>query len=126
MLYTYATIGGRDSAVDTGTVYVKLVRKDDRSHTQQEVVSDLRSKLVHLGGVTTSISTGFDEGQKQIQLQLQGRDAGELTRIAESIAAEARKVPSERRRTNKPTPAPDVRFRWRNTSPSTTAAIGGG
>jgi HAE1 family hydrophobic/amphiphilic exporter-1 len=93
VLYTYATIGGRDSSVDTGRVYVKLSRKQDRSRSQSTVVSDLRARLSRLGGVSSSISTGFDEGQKAIQLQLQGRDAGTLTRLAEAIATEARQVP---------------------------------
>ena len=44
----------------------------------------------------------------------------EATRSADHHA-EPRKVSTERRRMNKPTPAPDVRFRWQNTSPKTAS-----
>jgi HD-GYP domain-containing protein (c-di-GMP phosphodiesterase class II) len=43
---------------------------------------------------------------------------------AERSRTGTRAATPERRRTNKPTPAPDVRFRWRNTAPSTAAATG--
>ena len=46
-----------------------------------------------LAGVTASISTGFNPGQKQIQLQVHGTDAGELTRLAQQVASELGKVP---------------------------------
>ena len=91
--YTYVTIGGNDQAVDTGSVYVKLSPKSDRSRKQSAVVADIRHDLQHLGGVTTSISSGFNQGQKQIQIQLQGPDAGELTRIAETVEHEMSQVP---------------------------------
>src|SRR6185436_497991 len=61
---------------------------------QAAVVSDIRSELVRLGGVTPSISTsGWSQGQKSIQLQLVGRDAGTLAQLADLIAAEVRQVP---------------------------------
>src|SRR5262252_2666783 len=46
-----------------------------------------------MAGVTASISTGFNPGEKQIQLQLHGTDAGELTRLAQSVAGELGQVP---------------------------------
>jgi HAE1 family hydrophobic/amphiphilic exporter-1 len=91
--YTYTSIGGRDSAVDAGTVYVRLAPKAERTRTQAEVLADIRRQLVTLGGVTTSISTGFNQGQKQIQLQLQGRDADTLAQLADRIIEEVRKIP---------------------------------
>jgi hydrophobic/amphiphilic exporter-1 (mainly G- bacteria), HAE1 family len=90
--YTYATIGGRDSSVDAGSVFVKLSTKEERSRSQQAIVADVRSELARVVGVTTAIPTGFND-QKQIQLQLQGSDASELARLADAIATEVRKVP---------------------------------
>ena len=90
--YTYAAVGAQGEAVDEGTVFVKLVPKNERSRNQATVIADIRDDLVRLGGVSTSIATGFNEGQKQIQLQLQGPDASELTRLADLIAAEVRQV----------------------------------
>ena len=91
--YTYATIGGRGGAVDEGTVFVKLTPKHERERHQADVSAELRQQLARLAGVTASISTGFGEGQKQIQLQLQGPDSTELQKLAERVATVVRQVP---------------------------------
>jgi HAE1 family hydrophobic/amphiphilic exporter-1 len=91
--YVYTSIGGQGDAVDEGVVYVKLKPKSERERTQLQVVADIRSELVRLAGLTTSISTGFNPGEKQIQLQVRGPDATELTRLAQAVATEMRKVP---------------------------------
>jgi HAE1 family hydrophobic/amphiphilic exporter-1 len=91
--YTYTTIGGRDASVDAGTVMVILKPKAERSRTQGQVVADIRKDLQQLGGVQASISTGFNEGEKQIQLQLQGEDSAVLARLADQIVAEVKQVP---------------------------------
>jgi hydrophobic/amphiphilic exporter-1 (mainly G- bacteria), HAE1 family len=91
--YVYTAIGGQGDAVDEGVVYVKLKPKTQRTRRQQQVVADIRSDLVRLAGVTSSISTGFNPGEKQIQLQVKGPDATELTRLAQAVATEMRKVP---------------------------------
>ncbi|MEO5897628.1 MAG: efflux RND transporter permease subunit [Vicinamibacterales bacterium] len=91
--YTYTTIGGRGDAVDEGTVFVKLTPKDQRDRHQSVVSAELRRQLASLAGVTASISTGFGDGQKQIQLQLQGPDAVALQKLADRVAAVVREVP---------------------------------
>src|SRR5688500_7621259 len=91
--YTYSSVGGQGEAVDEGSVFVKLVPKDERTRSQATVVGDIRSDLVRLAGVSASIATGFNDGEKQIMLQLQGPEAGELARLADAIAAEVRQVP---------------------------------
>jgi HAE1 family hydrophobic/amphiphilic exporter-1 len=91
--YVYTSIGGQGDAVDEGRVYVKLKPKHERTRTQAEIVADIRSQLVQLAGLTSSISTGFNPGEKQIQLQVKGPDATELTRLAQAVATEMRKVP---------------------------------
>src|SRR5262245_6534528 len=93
VMYVYTSIGGQGDAVDEGRVYVKLKPKHERTRTQAMIVADIRSDLVQLAGLTSSISTGFNPGEKQIQLQVKGPDAGELTRLAQAVAAEMRKVP---------------------------------
>ena len=93
VIYTYASVGGQGEAVDEGTVFVKLKPKSERARSQSDVVADIRSDLVRLGGADTSISVGFNDGQKQIMLQLQGDDATELSRIADAILREVRQVP---------------------------------
>jgi HAE1 family hydrophobic/amphiphilic exporter-1 len=91
--YTYTTIGGRDAAVDSGTVMVILKPKAERERSQAAIMADIRKDLQRLGGVQASISTGFNEGEKQIQLQLQGEDSAVLSRLADQIAAEVKQVP---------------------------------
>jgi len=91
--YVYTSIGGQGDAVDEGVVYVKLKPKTERTRTQLQVVADIRSELVQMAGLTSSISTGFNPGEKQIQLQVRGPNANELTRLAQAVATEMRKVP---------------------------------
>jgi hydrophobic/amphiphilic exporter-1 (mainly G- bacteria), HAE1 family len=57
------------------------------------VSAELRRELAQLAGVTASISTGFGDGRKQIQLEFQGPDMAELQKIADRAAAVVRQVP---------------------------------
>ena len=91
--YAYVSVGGQGDAVDEGTVFVKLSPKAERARSQAQVVTDIRRGLSQLGGISAAISTGFNEGEKQIQLQLQGPDAGELARLADAVVAQVRQVP---------------------------------
>src|SRR5687768_10088798 len=59
--YTYSSVGGQGEAVDEGSVFVKLVPKDERTRSQATVVADIRSDLVRLAGVSASIATGFND-----------------------------------------------------------------
>ena len=92
--YAYSAVGGQGEAVDEGSVFVKLTPKTQRTRRQVDVIADIRTDLVNLSGAETSIATGFsDPGEKQIALQLQGPDAGELAKLAELIIAQVRGVP---------------------------------
>jgi HAE1 family hydrophobic/amphiphilic exporter-1 len=91
--YTYVSVGGQGEAVDEGTVFVKLTPKAERSRSQAEIVTEIRRGLMNVAGVSASISTGFNEGEKQIQLQLQGPDAGTLARLADQVVEQVRQVP---------------------------------
>jgi HAE1 family hydrophobic/amphiphilic exporter-1 len=90
--YTYTTIGGRTGAVDEGKIYVRLRPKADRERHQSAIEAALRQDLTRLGGVTASIGGNFED-QKQIQLQLQGPDSRELSRLADLAMAQVRQVP---------------------------------
>ena len=72
---------------------MKLTPKAERSRTQAEIVTEIRRGLSQLAGVSSSISTGFNEGEKQIQLQLQGPDAGQLAKLADAVVTEVGHVP---------------------------------
>jgi HAE1 family hydrophobic/amphiphilic exporter-1 len=90
--YTYIAVGGQGDAVDEGTVFVKLTPKSTRSRSQAQVITEVRRDAAQLAGVTASISTGFNQGQKQIQLQLQGRDAIQLARLADDVVGQVKQV----------------------------------
>ncbi|HEX6132727.1 MAG TPA: efflux RND transporter permease subunit [Longimicrobiales bacterium] len=92
--YTYTTIGGQSGAVDNASIYVRLHPKAERSRSLQELGAEVREQVGRVGGATYSVFTGYMSGTfKQIQLELRGTDAGELTRIAQRMADEVREVP---------------------------------
>ena len=80
--------------MDESIVFVKLLPKTERSRSQQEVVADLRGALRSLSGVSVSLSTGFNPGEKQIQLQVYGTDAKELTRLARTWPTSSGRLPA--------------------------------
>ena len=92
VLYTYTTIGGRTESVDESLVYVRLKPKSERPR-QTLLETELRAKLVNLGGVSASIGSGNFENQKQIQLQLRGPEVAELNRLANLLKNEVTQVP---------------------------------
>jgi len=91
--YTYISMGRDGDVVDEGSVFVKLVPKAERSRIQADIEADIRSEIVKISGLTSSISGGWNPGEKAIQIQLKGQQAGELTRLAQQVAAEVRQVP---------------------------------
>lgn len=94
--YTYTTVGSAtgSGAVDQATIYVKLVPKKQRNISQTDLSSIIRGEIAHVGGVTAyTFNGGFAGNQKQIQVQIRGNDADALTRVAEQMEAEVRKVP---------------------------------
>jgi HAE1 family hydrophobic/amphiphilic exporter-1 len=91
--YTYVAVGGTGDAVDEASVFVKLTPKSARTRSQNQVVAEVRRDAAQLTGVTASISQGFNQGQKQIQLQLQGHDAIQLAKLADQVIAQVRQVP---------------------------------
>src|SRR6187402_1157404 len=91
--YTYISMGRDGDVVDEGSVFVKLVPKAERSRIQADVEADIRSEIGTISGLLSSIGGGWNPGEKAIQIQLKGQQAGELTRLAQQVAAEMRQVP---------------------------------
>ncbi|HET9371313.1 MAG TPA: efflux RND transporter permease subunit [Vicinamibacterales bacterium] len=91
--HTYTTIGGDTGAVDEGQVYVSLAPKARRSRSQQQIEGELRRRLVAIGGITASVTSGRFDNQKQIQIQVRGPDLQELHRIADQVLVAVRAVP---------------------------------
>jgi HAE1 family hydrophobic/amphiphilic exporter-1 len=92
--YTYTTIGGQSGAVDNASIFVRLVPKANRERSLSAVGEAVRAEVSRVGGASYSVFTSYMSGTyKQIQLELRGSDANELARLAETVAAEVRKVP---------------------------------
>ena len=91
--YTYIAMGREGDVVDEGSVFVKLLPKAERSRIQADIEADIRSEIVKISGLMSAIGGGWNPGEKAIQIQLKGQQAGELTRLAQQVAAEMRQVP---------------------------------
>jgi HAE1 family hydrophobic/amphiphilic exporter-1 len=90
--YTYASIGGTTGAVDEATVYVRLLPRANRTHSQADVLRAMRREITATSGVTAYVPNGFG-GQKQIQLQLVGPDVAVLDRLANEVSRRIRAIP---------------------------------
>jgi HAE1 family hydrophobic/amphiphilic exporter-1 len=96
VLYTYTTVGSTSgsSEADNATVYVRLVPKNRRSLSQDELGQIMRLDMRHVGGATAfTFASGFGGAQKQLQLQLQGPEQGVLNTYADRIARVVAAVP---------------------------------
>src|SRR5689334_3178665 len=91
--YTYIAMGRDGDVVDEGSVFVKLLPKAQRSRIQSDIEADIRGEISKISGVMASISGGWNPGEKAIQIQIKGQQAGELTRLAQQVANEMRQVP---------------------------------
>ncbi len=97
--YTFTTIGGtgglgaRSGAVDEAAVYVRLTPKHERARHQEDVAQELRKELQRIAGVTAWISGNTFGNEKQIQIQIRGRETAELNRVAEQVSGVLRGVP---------------------------------
>ncbi|WNG43507.1 efflux RND transporter permease subunit [Archangium minus] len=96
--YTFSTIGTpqplRAPGVDQAQVYVRLKPKHERDVSQEALGTTLRQELSRVAGASVSVFTsGFGGAAKQIQLELRGPDARELSRLAEQVRQELAKVP---------------------------------
>jgi hydrophobic/amphiphilic exporter-1 (mainly G- bacteria), HAE1 family len=86
-IYSYTSIGGQTGSVDEGTIYVRLKPKHERERSQNDVAAGLRAELSRLAGATASITTSGFGDQKQILIQVMGRDSRELQKVADQVLA---------------------------------------
>jgi HAE1 family hydrophobic/amphiphilic exporter-1 len=91
---TYTTIGGQSGGVDRADVYIKMVKKAERTLSQADFASSLRRDMAAVGGATFTVFNNVWSGNfKQIQLELRGEDSHQLAQFADRIAAAVRSVP---------------------------------
>jgi hydrophobic/amphiphilic exporter-1 (mainly G- bacteria), HAE1 family len=90
---TYTTIGGPSGAVDRADVYVKMLKKHQRTLSQADFASALRKDMAVIGGATFTVFNNVWAGNmKQIQLEVRGVESHKLAEIADRVAAEVRGV----------------------------------
>lgn len=95
--YTYTSIGsGITGSVTQGNVFVKLVGKDERDASQQELMSEARERLASIYGIEASVLVGGGMGgtAKPIQIAIRGPDFDELQKIAAQVLTIARAAPN--------------------------------
>ncbi|MDR0842681.1 MAG: efflux RND transporter permease subunit, partial [Acidobacteriota bacterium] len=93
--YAFATIGaGQSSAINEGSVYVKLKAKKERTLTDDELRGALRKDFADYGRAVTSIEDVPDLGDaRPIQLSVQGPDMAVLDKLSAQVMEAMTKVP---------------------------------
>lgn len=92
--YTYTTIGGDSGAVDTASIYVRLIPKAKRSISQETVGQAIRGEVGRIAGSSTSVFTGWLNGNmKQIQVEVRGNDSATLAKLADQMLPLVKQVP---------------------------------
>jgi HAE1 family hydrophobic/amphiphilic exporter-1 len=96
--YTYSTVGSPvgSGEIDSGSVYVRLVPRQQRHVSQETLSQTIRPELSRLGGVTAFVfepSPGGNRKQIQIKLRDEGAGYATLSRFASQVMSVVRQVP---------------------------------
>ncbi|MBP2674087.1 MAG: efflux pump, family, inner and outer membrane protein, partial [Deltaproteobacteria bacterium] len=93
--HTFATIGAGDTGtVRDGMVYVKLKEKKDRGRDQAEIQRYVRSRLLAVPGIISSIvEVGRMTGDKPLLVNIRGEDISLLKRYAARLKEEMYRIP---------------------------------
>ena len=87
--YTYSTIGdGATGSVDAGSIFVRLTPKKTRNRSADDIAAVVRDSLKATAGFTTSVYTSdFNQGRKQLAMNIRGEDVVALNTVAEQVKA---------------------------------------
>jgi HAE1 family hydrophobic/amphiphilic exporter-1 len=84
--HTYGTIGAGDSdTVRDASIYVKLKPKSERRRTQQELMPDIREKLMKVPGLILSVEEDPGNFQKPLQVLVRGPEIPKLKEYARTL-----------------------------------------
>lgn len=91
----YGTIGaGEQGTVRDALIYVKLVDRDKRTRTQQDIQKVVREGLNDIAGIIPSIEeAGRMAGEKPLMLGIRGDNIDLLKKYAADLKKEIQKVP---------------------------------
>jgi len=93
--YTVTTINTGNTGKTNASLYVRLVDRNQRQRSANELAAQLRQRLRAVPGITVT-QAGLLEpvsGQKQIEFSLQGPDQAELARLAAPLMEQLRAIP---------------------------------
>jgi hydrophobic/amphiphilic exporter-1 (mainly G- bacteria), HAE1 family len=91
--YTYTTVGEAGTSyrpVTEGTTYVKL--KPDTGKSFSQVLSEARTVIQEVPGLTYGLFEAGPFGQKPIQISVRGPEIGELDRISRELMERMAKI----------------------------------
>ncbi len=93
--YTVATINsGQAAGKIYAAVYVRLVDRDKRSRSVDQMALPLRERLARIPGITvTNLGVPDLGGGKSLQFSIQGTDLGSLERLSKQITVKLREIP---------------------------------
>ena len=93
--HTYASIGAGDTGtVRDGSIYVKLVDRDQRKRHQEAVRAEARTLLADVPGVILSVETADNPmGQKPVQVKIRGENIGLLKQYAARLKRQMKMIP---------------------------------
>jgi HAE1 family hydrophobic/amphiphilic exporter-1 len=94
--YTYTTIGaGATGTVTKGEIYVKLLPRDERSATQNDLMVAARMQLSPIVATDISVLVGGGLGgaMAPLQVELRGQDVDELQRLSTELMTRVKQIP---------------------------------
>jgi len=92
------TGGGQDAAVNSATIFVKLVDISARHFSQAELMQETRGVLKSFpGGLHTSVelvsSVATGSSNAEVQYYIQGTDLGKLSQYSDELLSRMQKIP---------------------------------
>lgn len=84
---TFVTIGGSNTPVTEGQLLVILTDADERELTAQQLADSMRTLVVHVPGIKSSVATEGHEGgaEKPIEFSIRGENREELVELAHRV-----------------------------------------
>ncbi|HVP58195.1 MAG TPA: efflux RND transporter permease subunit [bacterium] len=92
---TLTTIGAGNDPVTTGTVLVKLVNKNKRKKSANELMGEFRAELANIAGADLSVGTtgGIGHNEKPVVMAVRGADLSVLKKISDEVENIVRSTP---------------------------------
>lgn len=93
--HTYSTVAARDTdTVRNAAVYVKLVDRNKRKRSQEQIQADIRKKLERVAGIIPNFQEAGGFGsRKPVMVSIRGDNIDRLKKYAAQLKAEMYRIP---------------------------------